>query len=450
MQIEARAGTRVSEATKQVSEAPGSTALTERWSWVEASIWTERMLATLEAGVRGGKWFSLIDKVYRPETLKRAWQSVASKGGASGVDRQSIESFGLHADRYLQELGEALRTHRYVAQAVREVSIPKAPGQWRRLGIPTIKDRIVQKAVKMVIEPIFEREFLSCSYGFRPQRGCKDALRAVDQALQAGRCWVVDADIASYFDSIEHAKLMEKIEQRISDGGVLALLRQWLEQRVLSTMREWTPTRGTPQGAVISPLLANVYLHELDVQLKSSGYQVVRYADDFVILCETQSQAEAALEAVRAWMQANGLQLHPEKTRIGDCRVAGQGFDFLGYRFEAGRREVRRKSLQAFKDRIRSHTRRNAGRSLKQVIDTINPTMRGWFGYFKHAEVYTFKRLDGFIRRRLRSLLRSHAHRRGGGRTRADHQRWTNAFFVSHGLFTMRDAHAQICQSRCR
>jgi RNA-directed DNA polymerase len=440
----------VSQATKHVSKAPGSEAVTQRWSWVEATIWNERMLAALEAGVRGGKWFSLIDKVYRPETLKRAWQRVASKGGASGVDRQSIDSFARHAEQYLEELAEALRTQRYVAQAVRAVEIPKEGGQWRRLGIPTIKDRIVQTAVKRVIEPIFEREFESCSYGFRPRRGCKDALRAVDQALQAGHCWVVDADIANYFDSIPHAALMEKIEQRISDGGVLALLRQWLEQRVIETMREWTPSSGTPQGAVISPLLANVYLHEMDVHLSRNGYRVVRYADDFVILCDTQGEAQAALEQVQAWMQANALQLHPEKTRIGDCRVPGQGFDFLGYRFEAGRREVRRKSLRAIKDRIRGRTGRSVGRSLKQVIDTLNPMLRGWFGYFKHAHPHTFERLDGFIRRRLRSILRSHTHRRGRGLTRADHQHWPNAFFIERGLFTLQVAHAQNCQSRCR
>lgn len=440
----------MSEATKQVSKAPGSEAVTERWSWVEASIWNERMLAALEEGVRGGKWFSLIDKVCRPETLRRAWQRVASKGGASGVDRQSIESFARHAEKYLEELAEALRTQKYVAQPVRAVKIPKEGGQWRRLGIPAIKDRIVQTAVKMVIEPIFEHEFGSCSYGFRPGRGCKDALRAVDQALKEGHCWVVDADIASYFDSIEHAALMERIERRISDGRVLALLRQWLGQRVLEEMREWTPISGTPQGAVISPLLANVYLHDMDVQLERSGYRVVRYADDFVILCDTQVEAQAALEEVRAWMQANGLQLHSEKTRIGDCREPGQGFEFLGYRFEAGRRDVRRKSLGALKDRIRAHTGRSGGRSLKRVIDTLNPMLRGWFGYFKHAHPHTFEHLDGFIRRRLRSILRSYAHRRGRGMTRADHQRWPNAFFLSHGLFTMHAAHAQICQSRCR
>jgi len=440
----------VLETAKHVSEAPGSEAVTERWSWVEASIWSERMLAALEKGVKGGKWFSLIDKVYAPETLRIAWQQVASRAGGSGVDGQSIEDFARHAERHLKELEGALRTGSYRAQRVREVQIPKAAGQWRRLGIPTIKDRIVQTALKLVIEPIFEKEFLAMSYGFRPQRGCKDALREVAQALQAGHCWVVDADIAHYFDSIAHDALLQRIEQRISDGRVLGLLRQWLKSGVLELMGEWTPMRGTPQGAVISPLLANVYLHEFDLQMDRYGYRMVRYADDFVILCDTQEQAQSALEHVQAWMHAHGLQLHPHKTRIGDCRVPGEGFDFLGYRFEAGRRTVRRKSLRSFKDRVRQRTRRTGGQSLQSVIDALNPMLRGWFNYFKHAHVYTFRALDGFIRRRLRSILRHHAHRPGRGVTPEDHRRWSNAYFVERGLFTLSLAHALERQSRCR
>jgi RNA-directed DNA polymerase len=445
-----RSGTPVLATTKQVSEAPGSEAVTEPWSWVEASIWTPRMLAALEKGVEGGKWFSLIDKVSRPETLSRAWRRVAENAGASGVDGQSIEGFTVQAQRYLEELAEALRADRYRAQAVRGVEIPKGAGQVRRLGIPTIKDRIVQTAVKLVIEPIFEQEFLPCSYGFRPQRGCKDALRAVDQALRAGQCWVVDADIANYFDSIAREALMQRIEQRISDGRVLALLRDWLNQSVLQSMRQWRPTAGTPQGAVISPLLANVYLHDLDLQMSRCGYRMVRYADDFVILCDTQVEAQAALAQVQAWMHAQGLQLHPQKTRIGDCRVAGEGFDFLGYRFEAGQREVRAKSLRAFKDRVRNKTRRTGGQSIARVIEELNPVLRGWFGYFKHARPRVFSSLDGFIRRRLRSILRQHAHRPGRGATRADHQYWPNACFAERGLFTLFQAHALASQSRCR
>lgn len=441
----------MSETTKQASETPCSRpAAAPPWSWVEASIWTERMLAALEKGVKGGKWFSLMDKVYRPETLERAWQRVASKGGAGGVDGQSLESFGRHAKEYLKELSEALRTGSYRAQAVRGVEIPKGAGQWRRLGIPTIKDRIVQRAVKMVIEPIFEHEFLPCSHGMRPQRSCKDALRVVDESLKAGHCWVVDADITDYFGSIPHGPLMQTVEHWISDGAVLDLLRQWLSQQVLEQMREWTPESGTPQGAVISPLLSNLYLHEFDQHLCERGYRLVRYCDDFVILCDTQSEAQEAYEQVQAWMARHGLQLHPQKSRIGDCRIPGEGFDFLGYRFEAGRREVRRKSLRKLKDGIRSHTSRNGGKSLRAVIDTLNPLLRGWFAYFQHAHAYTYKALDGFIRRRLRAILRVHMRRPGRGRTREDHQRWPNAYFAERGLFTLQPAHAAARQSRRR
>jgi RNA-directed DNA polymerase len=417
---------------------------------VEASIWTERMLAALQSGVKGGKWFSLIDKVYRPETLARAWQRVASRGGAGGVDGQSLESFGRHAGEYLKELSEALRTGSYRAQAVRGVKIPKGAGQWRSLGIPTIKDRIVQTAVKMVIEPIFEHEFVPCSYGMRPGRSCKDALRVVDEWLKGGYCWVVDADISDYYGSIPQAALMQQVEHWISDGRVLDLLRQWLSQQVLEQMCGWTPESGTPQGAVISPLLSNIYLHEFDQHMSERGYRLVRYCDDFVILCDSESEAQQAYEQVAAWMSKHGLQLHPQKSRIGDCRVPGEGFEFLGYRFEAGRREVRGKSLRKLKDGIRSHTVRNGGKSLRQVIDTLNPLLRGWFAYFRHAHADTFKALDGFIRRRLRAILRVHMRRPGRGRTRADHQRWPNAYFAERGLFTLQPAHVAARQSRCR
>lgn len=426
---------------------PGSSR-TPEWAWVERCVWTEPMLAALENGVKGGKWFSLIDKVYRDTTLEAAWRKVKRNRGAAGIDRQSIERFAAHAPVYLAELSQSLETGRYRPEAVRRVDIPKGPGQTRPLGIPTVKDRIVQMAVKWVIEPIFEREFLPTSHGFRPRRGCKDALREVDQCLKAGYTHVVDADLQGYFDSIPHEALMERVKERISDRRVLALLKAWLTQDVVQEMKRWTPTSGSPQGAVISPLLANIYLHPLDEWMFQRGYRMVRYADDFVILCSTADEAQHALDEVRQWVTANGLTLHPDKTHLGDCRQPGQGFEFLGYRFEAGQRWVRKKSLKALKDKVRQKTRRTRGESLQVIVSDLNSMLRGWFAYFKHAHRFTFSGLDSFIRRRLRALLRKQQKRPGQGQCYADHRRWPNAFFASAGLFTMTTAHRLASQSR--
>lgn len=398
------------------------------------------MVSALVNGVEGGQWYSLMDKVYAPRTLRLAWEKVRANRGAAGVDGQSVARFEAKAEVYLAELSEALRQGRYRPEAVKRVDIPKGDGKTRPLGIPTVKDRIVQTAVKLVIEPIFEFQFLATSYGFRPGRGCKDALREVDGLLKDDYPFVVDADLQGYFDSIPHDKLMERLEERISDGRVLGLLRSWLEQDVLKGVERWTPTGGTPQGAVISPLLANVYLHPLDERLMAKGYRMVRYADDFVVLCRSREDAETALAEIRSWVAENGLTLHPEKTHVGDCRQAGEGFDFLGYRFEAGRRWVRKKSLTRLKDSIRVKTRRTRGASLVRIIADVNPMLKGWFGYFKHAHPSTFRKLDGFIRRRLRALLRKQEKRPGMGRCRADHQRWPNAYFAAAGLFALNTA----------
>lgn len=430
------------KATQASSIEPGNR------DWIDRAIWTERMLAALDNGVKGNKWFSLIDKVYRPQTLMAAWQQVKANKGAAGIDGQSIERFAAGADRYLGELAEDLKEGRYRAAAVRRVEIPKAGGKLRPLGIPTVKDRIVQAAVKRVIEPIFEKEFLPTSYGFRPGRGCKDALREVDEWLKKGYTHVVDADLKSYFDSIPHARLKERIEEHISDGRLLDLLAGWLRQDIVHGLERWTPTGGTPQGAVISPLLANIYLHPLDELMSRQGYAMVRYADDFVILCPTAEDAVKALEEIQSWVEANGLTLHPDKTHLGDCRLERQGFEFLGYRFEAGKRWVRNKSLTALKAKVRLLTRRTRGDSLGRIIADLNPMLRGWYGYFKHAQGRVFQTLDALIRRRLRALLRKQEKRPGFGRCYADHCRWPNAFFAAAGLFTMVEARRQASQSR--
>jgi RNA-directed DNA polymerase len=418
------------------------------WEWVEASVWTKRMLTALGNGVKGGKWYSLVDKVYNAKTLAAAWKKVAANEGAAGVDKISVKRFRLSAQVYLAELERGLRHGTFEPSAVKRVHIPKDGKKTRPLGIPTVKDRIVQTALKMVLEPIFEKEFLPTSYGFRPARGCKDALREVDRLLKAGYTWVVDADVKSYFDSIPHDLLMERLKERISDGKVLDLIELFLKQEILEGLKLWNPISGTPQGAVLSPLLANVYLHQLDLVLHQHGLKMVRYADDWVVLCRNENEAKAALSQIQSWIADNGLELNPEKTRIGSSLQPGNGFEFLGYRFEEGCRYVRRKSLKRFKDNIRLKTRRTRGDSIEQIVSDLNPTIKGWFGYFKHAHHYTFSSLDGFIRRRLRAVLSKQQKRPGSGRTGKDHRLWQNAFFAERGLFTMREAHVLARQSR--
>ncbi|MCH8553463.1 MAG: group II intron reverse transcriptase/maturase [Natronospirillum sp.] len=407
------------------------------------------MLAALGNGVKGRKWFSLIDKVYRPQTLFNAWLKVRENKGAAGVDAQSIERFEANHPTYLRELSEALEDGTYRPSAIRRVEIPKAGGKTRPLGIPTVKDRIVQTAVKRTIEPIFEQQFLDMSYGFRPGRGCKDALREVNRLLKAGYTHVVDADLQGYFDSIPHDRLMSRVEEDISDSRLLALLANWLKQDVMAGVARWTPTRGTPQGAIISPLLANLYLHPLDQKMTAAGYRMIRYADDFVVLCCSTEEAEAALATIRDWVASAGLTLHPEKTHVGDCRQQGQGFDFLGYRFEGGKRWIRRKSLRAYKDKVRQKTRRTEGKSLKQVCANLRPMQRGWFAYFQHAHPALFRELDGFTRRRLRAMLRKQEKRPGAGLSPLDSHRWPNRYFAAAGLFTLTTAHQIASQSRC-
>ena len=406
------------------------------------------MVSALENGVKGGRWYSLIDKVCAPATLEAAWGKVRANAGAAGVDRQNIERFEGNEDLYLAELAAALRDGSYRAQPVRRVDIPKGDGKTRPLGIPTVKDRIVQTAVKFALEPICEATFRPESYGFRPGRGCRDALREVAQLIEDGHAFVVDADFASYFDSIPHERLMQRVEERVSDGRVLGLLRDWLGQDILRGLERWSPTAGTPQGAVISPLLANIYLHPLDELMAARGYRMVRYADDFVVLCKSREEAAAALADITAWVAENGLRLHPDKTHVGDCRLPGQGFEFLGYRFEAGRRWVRKKSLSHLKDRIRERTRRTRGDSLARIITSLNRVLRGWFAYFQHAHPATFVALDKFIRRRLRAILRKQRKRPGFGRCRADHQRWPNAFFAQAGLLALHTAWLDARHSR--
>ena len=422
-----------------------------RWAWTSPAVWTTRMLTALEHGVKGDKWFSLIDKVWRPANLLAAWQKVKANGGASGVDHQTIARFGRYQDKELASLDTALREGRYAPHGVRRVYIPK-PGspEKRPLGVPTVRDRVAQAALRQVIEPIFEATFAPTSHGFRPGRGCKDALREVDELLHAGSLYVVEVDIRKYFDTIDHARLMALVAERLADGRVLELLDQFLTQGVMEDGVCTVPEAGTPQGGVISPLLANVYLNPLDHLLLARGHRAIRYADDMVVLCQSAAEADTVLTLLRDWMTAAGLTLHPEKTRMVDMHEHRAYFDFLGYRFQRASKRLirlpRPKSEAKLRDAVRSLTRRNNGHSLATVIDRLNPILRGWYEYFKHSCRSVFVEFDTWLRMRLRSILRKRHHSRGRGRGR-DHQRWPNAYFAAHGLFSLAAAHMADSQS---
>lgn len=440
---EAKAGT-VREAKQPAGTLP------EKWEWVEHSVWTERMLDALEKGVKGGVWFSLIDKVYRFGTLYSAWITVMANNGKPGTDHQSVEGFEQNLKGELSRLAEELRSGSYQPRPIRRVYINK-PGkkEKRPLGIPCVRDRVVQAALRLVIEPIFENDFAPASYGFRPKRGCKDALREVDRLLKAGYTHVVDADLKAYFDSIPHKPLMAEVGRRIADGRVLGLIEGFLKQDIFEGMSQWTPEEGSPQGAVISPLLANIYLHPVDVAMAAAGYRMIRYADDFVILCRSAEEARNAHALVQHLTSERGLALHPEKTRLVDVAVTGQGFDFLGYHFEGRTRLPRKSSLKKLKDAIRSKTRRSNGNSLEAIIKSVNNRLRGWFEFFKHSNWKTFAPIDGWVRRRIRSILRKRIGLKGISHG-LDHRRWPNQFFLDQGLFSLVRAHKSILQSSRR
>ncbi len=414
----------------------------DRWWWVERCVWTERMLTRLTSGESADRvWFALADKTYAPANLARAFEKVWRNGGSAGADAQTVAHFARQAEAELARLHTQMRDGTYRPQPVRRVWIPK-PGssEKRPLGIPAVRDRIVQAALRHVLEPIFETEFAEHSYGFRSGRGAKDALRRVDYLLQAGHHWVVDADLKSYFDTIPHERLLALVKARVADGPVLALVESFLRAGVLAENKGWQPTeRGTPQGGVISPLLANLYLDSFDHQMARTGWEMVRYADDFVILCRSEAEAQAALGEVREWVRRAGLILHPEKTRIVNASQPG-GFDFLGYHFERGMKWPRKKSLMKLKERVRTLTSRLDGRSLQEIVTDVNRTLRGWYGYYQHSKANVFPAVDGYVRRRLRSLLQWRVDGIGKG-LGAAHHRWPNAWFAHNGLLSLAAEH---------
>lgn len=396
------------------------------------------MLEALGRGNDKRKWHTLADKVWSPKTLEAALRAVVANRGAPGIDGQTTEAVAQRAIEEVAEIHRLLRVGHYEPKSVKRVWIDKLGSHEKRpLGLPTVRDRIVQKALHIVLEPIFERDFAEQSYGFRPGRCARQAVARVEALLGEGRHWVVDADIKGYFDNIPHDQLMERVGEKIADSRVKGLIEKMLKQGVMESGKDWQPTSGgTPQGAVISPLLANIYLDPLDHQMAAAGREMIRYADDFVILCESREEAEAALEAVRQWMMKAGLTLHPEKTRIVDARERG-GFEFLGWHFERGLKWPREKSQTKFKESIRMRTRRNNGKSMKAIIADVNRTVRGWGNYFQGGVANVPTRLESWIRMRLRSVQRRRDKRKGRGRGR-DHNRYPNAWFAEQGLISLK------------
>lgn len=438
----------VRESDKQAGE--------DLWQRYKAKreVWSEKMLLALDRGVQGNKWFSLIDKIYADRTLELAWEKVKSNAGACGGDGITMARFTKDSQRHLLDVKEHLKKQSYQPTPVKRVWIPK-PGsaEKRPLGIPTVRDRVVQQATKMVIEPIFEKDFNAHSYGFRSGRGCKDALRRVNRLLNEGHLYVVDVDIKGYFDAIDHERLMEKVALKISDGRLLRLLESFLKAGVMNEIQSEATDYGTPQGGVISPVLANIYLNDLDWLMEERGYAITRYADDMVVICRSLTEAHKALEGISEWMKEAKLQLHPQKTRIVDMTQPEAYFDFLGYRFKRTKKSQRLirlprpKSEDKIRDKIRKLTRRNNGQSIEQIVQSLNKVVKGWFKYFKHAHPIVMEDLDEWTRMRLRSILRRRDKKKGPGRG-LDHYKWPNRYFTKLGLFSLQQARLEIISLR--
>ena len=361
----------------------------------------------MESGkMKNKKWYSLIDKVYSLPNLLESWCEVKANKGRGGVDKESIEEFEGNLNQNLKELHRLLKERRYIPSPVRQVLIPKANSEdLRPLGIPTIRDRVVQQAIKRIIEPIFERKFKDVSYGYRPKRGAREAIQKCKEYIVSGYRWVVDADIASFFDTVDHKLLMKALNEEIADGTLLDLIERFLKSGVMKDGRLEATHEGVPQGGVISPLLANIYLHCFDSVMAERGYRLVRYCDDFVIFTKLGRKAERALQVTREILEDKlKLKLHPQKTRIAHAHY--DGFEFLGCLFKAGYIRPKNKSIESFKDKVRHVTRRQQPKKLDMIIERLNPVVRGWGNYFRYGNVKTlYLRLDEWMRMRLRSFL---------------------------------------------
>ncbi len=431
---------RVPEKAEPISD------IRSRWDWVEPSVWTDRMLEALEKGIKGveeTKWFCLIDKAYESANLMSAYKKAARNKGAAGVDHLTVKRFAKNLDESLERIGSQMRKGEYHPNSVRRSYIPKQGTREKRpLGIPTVRDRIAGTAIRHVIEPIFEKEFAECSYGFRPGLGCKDALREVTRLLKEGYTHVVDADISKCFERIPHEPLMKRVGERIADRKVLELIKRFLKQNIMEKGEDLEPEKaGTPQGATLSPLLCNIYLNPLDHIMEEHGVKMVRYADDLVMLCQSEADATGVMTLLQEWVAENGLELHPEKTRIVDMGKQEEYFDFLGYRFRRSKKDKLNwfhspKSEKRLRGKLKPITRRANGQSMDEIIRRCNVITKGWYEYFKHGPKWGLRAIDGWIRMRLRSILRKRAKKKGRGRG-SDHQKWPNSYFTKLGLFSM-------------
>lgn len=419
-------------------------------------VWTEHMLNALSNGVKRGKWYSLYDKVFNLKNIFASYEKVHKNKGKHGVDNVSLENYSKNLTHNLNTLHGELKLDEYQPLGIRRVYIPKAgTNELRPLGIPTVRDRIAQRALLNVIEPIFDIEFSNRSFGFRKGLGCKDALRTVMTELRAGKLFIVDADIKSYFDEIDHEILMDLIKEKISDGRILDLIRKFLKQGVLEELQSHEVESGTPQGGIISPLLANIFLDPLDKLLESYGMSLVRYADDFLIMCKSQEDADSALELVQKWTRKVKLRLHPQKTRVVDMATNGSCFEFLGYHFERTKRGrlsrwPRPSSMKKIRQTIKHITRRRNRHSLEVIYAQLHSHCKGWFQYFKHSSKYTFDGIDKYTRRRLRRLILQRHRKSGHGKSINVQKKYTNAWFKSGGyiaLYNMYEAEIRSLRS---